>query len=262
MTYHGRYIYAIVENWASKKTNRPTTYGAKGIGGRGDEVHLVSYKDIGVFVSASPAEPYQVSRENALTHERILESIMADYTLLPMQFSMIAATETEVLSMLENGYTAFHAELHKLDGKKELGLKGIFPDTVFQDIVATNDAVRARRDQLAAKGNLSQDDLIEIGKMVEAALTAEKEKYREAILADLRPIATETKVSKPSTDRMFINAAFLVTPEQETAMDTAVNAIAEKYEKKFKLKYVGNVPPYNFLRLTVSLKGAEQKTED
>lgn len=255
-SYSGRYIYAIVENW--KSDARPKSLGNTGIGGRGDEVYLIEYKDIGAFVSASPVVPYQISRENAMTHERTIEGVMKDYTILPMQFSMIAESESSVIALLENSYHLFKAQLQRLEGKKELGLKGMFPETIFQELLAKNEAIQKRKEELARRGNPSQAELIEIGKMVEAALNAEKERYREEILAELRPIVTETKVNPTTTDRMFLNAAFLVTEEQEAEMDKKVSEIAEKNEGKFKLKYIGNLPPYNFLRLVITLDNATE----
>ncbi len=254
--YSGRYIYAIVETW--KSDARPKSLGNTGIGGRGDEVYLIQHKDIGAFVSASPVAPYQISRENAMTHERTIEAIMKDYTILPMQFSMIAESESSVVALLEKSYDLFKAQLQRLEGKKELGLKGMFPETIFQELLSKNEAIQKRKEELVRRGRPSQSDLIEIGKMVEAALNAEKARYREEILAVLRPIAEETKVNPTTTDRMFLNAAFLVTDEQESEMDKKVNEIAEHYEGKFKLKYFGNLPPYNFLRLVITLDNATE----
>lgn len=249
--YSGRYIYAIVENW--KSDHRPKSYGNTGIGGRGDEIYLIEYKDVGAFVSASPVVAYQISRENAMTHERTIEAVMKDYTILPMQFSMIAESQSSVIALLEKSYDLFKAQLQRLDGKKELGLKGMFPETIFQELLSKNEAIQKRKEELTRRGNPSQTDLIEIGKMVEAALNNEKERYREEILAELRPIAQETKVNPTTTDRMFLNAAFLVNDAQESELDKKVNEIADKNAGKFKLKYVGNLPPYNFLRLVITL---------
>ncbi len=253
-TYSGRYLYAIVETW--KSDHRPRSLGNIGIGGRGDEVYLIEYRDIGAFVSASPLTPYQISRENAMTHERTIETIMKNYTLLPMQFSMIAESESSVLALLKNSYDLFKAHLQRLDGKKELGLKGMFAETIFQDLLSKNAALQRRKEELMRHGRPSQADLIEIGKMVEAALNAEKEYHREEILSILRPLAEETKVNPTTTDRMFLNAAFLVSDEQESEFDKKVSEIADKSDGKFKLKYIGNLPPYNFLRLVITLNKA------
>jgi hypothetical protein len=260
MDYNGRYIYAIAENWQTKPAGRPKSLGKMGLGGRGDDIYFFPYKDIGAFISRSPMQAYQVSRENAIAHEKAIEEMMKHYTLLPMQFSMLAQNEDEVRVMLEKSYDELNTQLHRLDGKKELGLKGIFPETIFKDILSRNETIQKKKAELEKQGALGQNALIEIGKMVEDALNKEKETNREAILAELRPIAEETKVNAAASDRMFINAAFLVNAAQEVEMDKKVSEIAERYTGKFKLKYVGNLPPYNFLRLVVSLKNDSAAT--
>ncbi len=50
---------------------------------------------------------------------------------------------------------------------------------------------------------------------------------------------------------MIINAAFLVEKEKEEAFDTAVEKISQQYADKMNLKYVGPIPPCNFVEIVV-----------
>ncbi len=251
---NGRYLYAIVLLASPNASHEPppTSLGPVGIGGRGDDVYLLSYRDIGAFVSASPTEPYSLSRTNLLTHERTLETLLKFYTLLPMQFSTIAESETAVLALLEQEYERFRAMLEHLRGKKELGLKAIFHDNILQDIAQQSELIQRKKAEIERTG-ASQSALIEIGKMLEAALEAEKQKYRTQILSRLRPLALETVENKLIGDRMLLNAAFLIDAQMEAAFDQHINEIGQMFEPKIKFKYVAHVPPYNFSRMTLSL---------
>lgn len=255
----GRYLYAVVllapvdERYGPP----PTSLGRRGIGGRGDEIYLLRHRDIGIFLSASPTEPYSLSRENLLAHERILEELLRYYTLLPMQFSTIAESEDEVALLLEREYERFRSMLLFLQGKKELGLKVIFHESIFQEIAATSEAIRRKKAEIERTG-ATQAALIEVGKLVEAALEAEKQKYREHILASLRPLALQTVENKLIGERMLLNAAFLIEAEQEPTFDDKVRELGEVLEGKMKFKYVGNVPPYNFARLSLSLNATRE----
>ncbi len=50
---------------------------------------------------------------------------------------------------------------------------------------------------------------------------------------------------------MIINAAFLVENDREQEFDRNVNEIAETDGDKIKFKYVGTVPPFNFVNLAI-----------
>ena len=53
-------------------------------------------------------------------------------------------------------------------------------------------------------------------------------------------------------ERMILNAAFLMKNENEAAFDKAINALDEQFGKLLSFKYVGNLPPYNFVNLVIN----------
>jgi hypothetical protein len=56
---------------------------------------------------------------------------------------------------------------------------------------------------------------------------------------------------------MIMNAAFLVTREQETAFDSKVKEIGVRYDK-LDFKYTGPWPPYNFVNIRLKLEHARE----
>jgi len=56
-------------------------------------------------------------------------------------------------------------------------------------------------------------------------------------------------------ERMILNAAFLIKNEIETEFDKAINALDEEYGSMLSFKYVGTLPPYNFVNLVINLEG-------
>ncbi len=67
-----------------------------GIGGRGDELYSICFNDIAAVVSNSPIIRYKVSRENTLAHEKAIEEVMKEYTVLPVRFATITEDEEKV----------------------------------------------------------------------------------------------------------------------------------------------------------------------
>ena len=80
MEKEGRYIYCII------KANEAQTFGPLGIGGRGDQLYTVTHNNIAAVVSNSPIKSYPVARENLIAHEKAIEEVMKEHTVLPVRF--------------------------------------------------------------------------------------------------------------------------------------------------------------------------------
>jgi len=246
----GKYIYCIIGGI------EPRTFGPLGIGGRGDELHTICYNDIAAVVSNSPIKKYVVSRENTLAHEKAIEEVMKEYTVLPVRFVTIAKDEKKVKKILEKEYDKFKDMLSKIEGKKELGLKAIFSgDVIYKDILEKYEDIRALKEKIATiSPEKSYYERMKIGEMVEGALQKEKDNYENEIMNCLSPLAQDVRTNNTYGERMIINAAFLVERQQEAEFDRKVNELAENYGEKVKFKYIGTVPPFNFVNLVIETR--------
>ena len=139
-----------------------------------------------------------------------------------------------------------------MEDKKELGLKAVFKeDIIYKDILANNDEIRKRKEKLARTPSQTFE-LIELGKLVEYALEEEKVRRKEEILSVLTPLAADVKSNNTYGERMIVNAAFLIKKERETEFDRKVQEIAERHDEKIKFKYVGTLPPFNFINIEIN----------
>jgi len=258
-TREGKYIYCIIAtNDANYSGNQESpdgakTFGSLGIGDRNDELCTITYEDIAAVVSDSPIISYSISRENMLAHERAIEEIMKEFTVLPVRFCTIAKGEKEVKTILKKEYDKFKELLTQFEGKKELGLKAIFnADAIYSDIVEKDEDIKKLKQMLE---DLPPDKTyyqrVEIGRMVEYALEKEKEFYKEDILNCLSPLAIEVKVNNTYGERMIVNSAFLVEKDRESEFDQKVQELDAKYGDKIKFKYIGTLPPFNFVNLVI-----------
>lgn len=243
----GKYIYCIIES------NQTQSFGPLGIGGRGDELYSICFNDIAAAVSNSPITKYPVSRENTLAHEKAIEEVMKTYAVLPVRFATIAEDEETVKTILEKEYKRFKELLDEIKSKKELGLKAVFKeDVIYKEILKKYEEIKRLKAMLVSKPPAeTYFQRMEIGKMVEEALEREKEEHKEAILDILRPIAEDVKINDTYGERMIINAAFLVIEDKEPEFDQKVKELDAKYGDKIKFKYVGLVPPFNFVNLVI-----------
>ncbi len=247
----GKYIYCII---ASKEAQ---SFGLFGIGGRGDDVHIISFNDIAAVVSNSPVISYSVSRENMLCHEKAIEEIMKKYTVLPVRFCTIAQDEDKVKEILEKEHDKFAELLKNIEGKKELGLKAIFKeDVIYKEIAQNYEDIKKLKKALLSEPPAKTYYLrVEVGRKVETALQEQKDIYKEEILNALSPLAQDTKVNATYGELMIISAAFLVENAKEAEFDQNVQALGDKYGDKIKFKYVGTLPPFNFVNLVIETGG-------
>ena len=246
----GKYIYCIIASGGVSEK-----FSSIGIGDRGDEVYSVCYEDIAAVVSNSPIVSYRTSRDNLMAHEKAIEEVMSNHIVLPVKFATIAENEEKIRTILKNEYRKFKNMLGKINNKKELGLKAMFKDDViYRDILEKRKDICELKAAIIDKApEKTYHQRMKIGEMVESALKDEVSTCREDILEILSPLAVEVKVNPVFGEKMVINAAFLVENSSEEAFDIKVNDIDVKYGGKMKLKYVGNIPPFNFVNLIIQV---------
>ena len=83
------------------------------------------------------------------------------------------------------------------------------------------------------------------------SLAAKRTRDGEEILAGLNRLAVNRRLNRTTGDRMLLNAAFLVDRAREHEFDAEVNRLDRRHGGRIKFTYVGPVPPYNFVNLTL-----------
>ncbi len=249
----GKYIYGIIRHAG------PLDYGPIGMGKRADLVYGINYNDISAIVSNSPVIQYEARRANMITHEEVLEEVMKQFTVLPVRFSTISEHNDDagILRILEKDYKKFDNLLSKMEGKKELGLKVLAQEAaIYESIIEKYDEIRTLRRKLM---NLPADKThyqrMKIGEMVAEALKKETGNYKNIILDVLNPLADDVKINDNYGEMMILSVAFLIKNITEPAFDKAVKDLDEKYDRFMTFKYVGTLPPYNFVNLVINTKG-------
>ena len=248
MTNEGKYLYCIIES------NEGRNFGAIGIGQRGDIVSTIGYDDISAVISNSPMTKYVINRENMIAHERVIEEVMKDHTVLPVRFCTIAASAEEVRTLLRRRYTEFKGLLRDMDNKVEMGLKALWKDMnqIFHEIAEGNQGVRRLKKKAEEKSVKARSAYkIAVGKVVKEALESKKESEAKKILNTFKRAAVDVRENDLFGDSMFLNAAFLIDRSREKEFDYMVEDLVEKHKDRVNFKYVGPAPPFNFVNIVV-----------
>ncbi len=246
----GRYVYGIIEG------REPMTFGKMGIGGTGEMVYTVSHGDIAAVVSRSPLFIFDPTRENALAHEHVIETVMKEHTIIPMSFGTVFRTDDDIREVLKSIYASLKDVLKQMSGKVEFGLKVNWDrDNIIEELKRDHEEIHRFHLEITRK-HLQSTYLarMQLGRMIDKALAERSAEYVREIYEALRGVCVASRDNKPIGDKMIMNAAFLIEKEREAEFDAAVNRIAKKFGDRLNFKYTGPWPPYNFVNIRLKLE--------
>jgi hypothetical protein len=221
--------------------------------GTGGPVYLIQHQDMAAVVSDSPIVEYDGTRRNMMAHTVVLEEVLKEHTILPVRFGVIAPDAEVVRAQLQRRYEELGALLDTLDGRIELGLKVLWQENaIYHEVVAASPTIRALRDKMLGRSpEESYYDRIRLGELTEAAIVRRRQHDADLVMERLEPLCQQVRRNDLITERMVLNAAFLLDREQESAFEQAVEQLDTDLDGRLLFKYVGPVPPYNFVNLVL-----------
>lgn len=258
-----RYIYCLVD------CDAPAGFGPMGIE-ENSEVFAVAHDGIAAVVSATSTEKLEISRGNALSHQRVMEAVMqCGHTVLPVKFNTVAedkgrktAEERIIDHVLAGRRKEILGLLSTMRPLVELGVKGLWMDmeAVFRNIVEKSPEIQSLRKKLMAtngpgapgKRPANMTSQIRLGEWVKKALEARKCDMEAALLGRLVPLAKDSRRNKTFGDPMFANLALLVEKSWQESVEAALSAFEAEQAGQTKLRCVGPLPPCNFLELVIT----------
>lgn len=249
----GLWLYCIIEN-----NNLPETgWDCFGIHGT-SRVSTVKGNDFAAVVSEEPMKKYQLVRDYLVAHQKVNETVMQTHRVLPVRFCTMAENAEKIINEALTPNTAeFKSRLAGVAGADEHGLRVRWKDLdrVFKEIGETDEKVQKKKKVILSLPEAQRrTELIDIGHLVQAAAQTKNAEMAETLMAELSPHACKSKRNNTLGDAMVLNAAFLVKKEKQEIFDLQVNALDAKYGEALQFKYVGPVPPFNFVEIVIRWK--------
>ncbi|MGH7622051.1 MAG: GvpL/GvpF family gas vesicle protein, partial [Gemmatimonadaceae bacterium] len=141
----GKYVYCIIRG------SREREFGAIGIGGA-QRVFTIAYHDLAAVVSDTPIVIYDPTRENVLAHEFVNETVMKEFTVIPMSFGTVFKTHDDIIELLRSAYEAFSDVLNKMREKFEFGLKVLWDrDEIIREIEGEEEDIRRLKNEISSQ---------------------------------------------------------------------------------------------------------------
>ncbi|MFC1937281.1 GvpL/GvpF family gas vesicle protein [Chloroflexota bacterium] len=244
MSPQSKYIYGIVEEPQSSRFSFP---------GVGDaEVYSISHQRIAAIVSDTEFQEIDPTRKNVHAHTVVQDELLKEYSLLPMGFGMIATSKEEVGGLLEKNYQSLVSELIRLAGKIEVELKVFWDqEAVIKELQGENQELARLKAKISTTSSPieAQSLLMKAGKLVERVALDWKTKYAQLVYTILKELSHDAKVNNPVGIKNLLNASFLIEMSRETEFRQEVCKLDSKFQGKVNFKYVGPLPPYNFVNL-------------
>ncbi|MGB0523939.1 MAG: GvpL/GvpF family gas vesicle protein [Flammeovirgaceae bacterium] len=252
MSISGKYIYGII------KSQHDQHFGTIGL--QGAEVFTMGLDELAIVVSHYESATHQTvrsSRKNLLAHQRVLESIMEQQTILPIKFGSLVENQAEIQNLLLNHYDKFKRNLDWLTDRIELCVKVWWNDmrSIYDEVLQENPEIQSLKVEIGDNGHPSS--MIELGKMVERALEKKKQDEVMDLFQQLASISVDAKHNQLVGEQMVLNGAFLVSTGREKEFDLLLNELATQTGNRFKYKYIGPLAPYSFVNADIHLESWE-----
>jgi hypothetical protein len=245
----GTYVYGVIEGVLEDPVKAT-------LGVPETDVYTVDYADISAVASATPIFIFDPTREHALAHEHVIETVMKKHTIVPMSFGTVFRSDEDVHALLRSIYPTLKRTLKAVSGKAEFGLRVIWDrDRIIEELKRDHDDIRRFHQELARKRlQSSYFGRMQLGRMIDHVLADLAASYARAIHEALAPLAEASRHNRPIGDKMILNAAFLVPKTREAEFDAAVNRLAEKLGNHLHFKTTGPWPPYNFVEIHLKIE--------
>ena len=253
-----KYLYCFIKCPYEKE------FAVGGIGGSGNRVHTINYRDLAAVVSDAPQiEELKLNKENTTTHELVINAVLKDFTVLPVGFGCVTDSAHQIKEkVLKPNFDQLEQLLREMDGKIELILKALWKDNriLHQEILKVTPGIKNRVNKLFPTGKTGKRDpgqmILSAGKLGKRLIQATdkvKKCYTDEFVAPLEQLALDKRFKKLFTPLMICNVAFLVIRDKEEEFEKAVDDLDRKYGQDIKFIYSGPSAPYSFVDFRIAL---------
>lgn len=256
----GTYLYGIIS------TLSDLVFETGGLGEGEGEVHTILWGDIAAVVETSPLADYrgmprsQVIRY-LMAHQRVVEAVMVEYQVLPMEFGTVLPSEEWVERLLDQGQELFRQTLNDLAGRVQMEVTALWDlASIFQEIAREEPIAQLKAELGKADPETTMRGRAALGQMVQASLERRRGILQQNILSCLQPLTQDRVSNSLMDDSMIVNVALLLDQTARKSLDETLDLLDQEFEGKFRFRCVGPLPPYSFATVRARMPNIEEIT--
>lgn len=236
----GSYVYAVV----------PESGQVPGIRGIDDtEVEYVVHAGLAAALSRIPLDRPPGRRAELTAHQAVVESLAAQGAVVPIRFGSVLDPEDDaVRELLDAEGPRFEAVLERLEGRVQLNLRATYvEEQVLAEVVAQDPEIAElrRRTRELPQGTM-HPDLVRLGEAVSHAMEARRTDDGAAILDHVVPLVEDRSVRPGGGVDHLLDVALLVRADRVAEVEEELEALAEAWHERIRMRLVGPVAPYDF----------------
>jgi len=245
----GFYVYAFL-----RAKDKDAVQAAKLRGLEEADVTVIERGDLAVAVSPIVSRKIRPQRKYLAAHQEIVTHLAKHWSMLPVSFGLIADDLEQVYYILDNNREVLNEQIDRVGGNVEMTVSLKWTaQNVPQYFVERYPQLREAREMIVA-GKASRDDQIEMGRIFEKLLNAEREANTQIFLDALGFLSKELEVQPTLEDSDVMRLACLIDRDVEADFSAAVYRAAELFSDDFAITFNGPWPPYSFVKLALSME--------
>jgi len=269
MSKSGKYIYGIINSSTEELFDIDEIvsfediypFGNTGIADNSEisnQAYTISFQDIAAIVKDSEIVDYSHMPKDTLgrllvSHQQLVEKVMAKHTIIPMRLGTFAGSDEEVREILSKGYRTIKDIFERAKDSIEIDIVATLNDlkSFLQEVSEEDEISQLKQSLLNKEGGITIDDQMKVGVLVKRHLDKKKEMFANQIKAALGEIAQNLKAHDLMDDKMVLNTAFLIDKNRQEEFERQVEQVNDEFEDKLNFRCVGPLPPYSFYTLEV-----------
>jgi hypothetical protein len=220
--------------------------------------YTIPYKDISALVADSEIIDFSHTFRDTLAkqlvkHQRVIEGVMSEYSIIPMRLGFFASDEDEVMEILAHGYNMIKEIFGKVRDTIETDVVALWNDlgSVLKEIGEEKEIKEIKERLLVSGQKITLEDQMRIGYMVKKILDEKRKAYASQIQSALEALSYGSKAHELMDDSMVLNTAFLVSKCNEDNFEKKVDELNDGLSDRLHFKYISPLPPYSFYTLEV-----------